>query len=347
MRAQRTFTSVIAALVLLIAACGSDDDGSASETTGDAGNGNGSGEAPEVEQVDVAINFTMQPVFAPLAYGAEHGVFEEHGFDIDIIPTQGSDEVMNYLNTGNVDYAISDYDAYATQLAEGLTDVSAVYVWLDVPSLGLLTTEPLEGPEDLEGLTFATTGFSAGRELIPHIMEENGADSDALTVETLDFSALYPSLFQGEIDAAEIHSPGSWRNVEVTAEEQEQDVYLTLMSDWGFESYEKIILVSERAMQDPDQVERFVAAAAESLELAMEEATGEDIFDLVREDQPTAEPDAVAQDWEDFKDLLGTPGEFDEEEIQRMLDRLVAVGAIEEAPDASETYDNQFVPGSS
>lgn len=345
-------SSVLIAIGMALAACSGGSgaaDGVPTPTSSDVPpeertSAESPNETEEMQDVQLAINFTMQPVFAPLEWGIEEGVFQRHGFNLEVTPTQGGDQAMTLLNSGNVDFALSDYDTYLVQAASDETDAEAVYVWLDTTSLALVSTEPLEGPSSLSGKKFGTTGFSAGRYLVPHIMDQNGVDPSQLTVESLDFSVLYSSLFDGEIDVAEIHQPGSWRNLQATANEQGEDVYLTHMADWGFESYEKVLFASAATLSDPDIAMRFVSAIDESLRRSVSEATDEEIFDLVRRSQPSAQAELVSADWQDFKSLLDEPGPFDHSSVERSLDRLAELGTIQNEVDAEELYNNDFVP---
>ena len=152
---------------------------------------------------------------------------------------------------------------YVVQQAAGLTPTTAIFVLLDDATSGVVSTTPLETLADMEGTTWGTVGFSSGNVILPYILELNDVDPSTVTIELLDFGVLYASLFDGTIDSAEAHKPGSWEQVMVEARDLGIDVSYLRLADWGLDSYSKMLIVRDDMIEsDPDLVRRMVGADA-------------------------------------------------------------------------------------
>jgi NitT/TauT family transport system substrate-binding protein len=273
------------ALIALVTACGG-EGAATTTTTPPATTGPGettttaqattSAAAAEVVEVSVILDWLMEASYAQLLYGVENGIFAQHGLDVEIISGMGSDLAMGQINEGEVDFAFTDLETYLVQRANGDTDTTAVYAWLNQPTIGIASLTPIENPEDMVGLSWGTVGFSSGPVLLPFVLEQNGVDPSTVTIELLDFSVLYPTFLQGQLDSVEAHLPGSAEGLILNADKQGIDVYFKPLSDWGLRGYSKMLIVpNETLATNPDLVERFVAAIHESMLEATANATTE------------------------------------------------------------------------
>ena len=185
------------------------------------------------------------------------------------MPTRGSDEAMQLLESGQVDYAFVDCDTFLALAAQQKTTATAVYVWLDRPTLGIVSKTPLSGPKALMGKSFGTTPQSTARTILPFVLKSDGVDPSTVNVQPVDFSVIYALFFSGQLDTAEIHAPGSWQNVELQSEGQGKKVYLTVLKDWGLVGYDKILVVRNQLLHDdPAGVKR----AAQSIDASLQQA---------------------------------------------------------------------------
>ena len=167
--------------------------------------------------VPLALNFTWSVPHAPLRWGEVKGIFKDAGINLDVVPTQGGDQSLQFLAAGKVDYAFADGDTFLTVAGAGKVAATAVYIWLDTPSLCVTSLAPLPDPQSMKGKSFGTTTFSTGRQLVPYILKQNGVDPATVRVDAVDFSVLFASFFKGEIDTVQINDPGSWQNLLVLA----------------------------------------------------------------------------------------------------------------------------------
>jgi ABC-type nitrate/sulfonate/bicarbonate transport system substrate-binding protein len=294
-------------------------------------------------EAKIALNFTWQAVYMPLRYGEAKGYFKEANLTLDVTPLQGSNQAMQLIEAGKVDYAFVDSDTFLALAAQGKTDSTAIYVWLDKPTLDVVSITPLPDLRALSGKSFGTTGFSAGRTALPYILKANGIDPKTVDVQAFDFSVLYPSFFRGAIDTAEIRAPGSWQNLLAQGKDQGKTLHLLRLSDYGLDGYDKILLTRKSTLQSaPGEVKNLVQALHRSVTQALANATDDETYDLLKEMMPQARKAAVIGDWHDYKDLVKKPGPIDPKVFVASLTRLNAVGTISQIPAVDGLYRNQI-----
>lgn len=319
-----------------LAACGDSDDESGAAA---------SSSEPSRAAVSLSLGFQWQPQWVPLLHGQAEGFFEERELDATVRPTNGPLQSVQFLSAGSVDLAFTDLSTFVTTRAQGATDAKIVYVYLPQPTLGLVSKTPFPTPESIAGKTFGTVATSSSDQVVKYLLTENGADGDSVNVKKLDFAVLYPSLFSGDIDAAEARDPGSWRNLQATALEQKAPLHFTRMADWGLSGYGYVLVASEKMIQDqPDVVRRTVEAVDESVRSARENLTDEQVVELLSEEVEVPNADAAGLDWQDWKSMTADHGPADASVIEAEMELQERTGQIDELLDASTLFTNEFVP---
>jgi NitT/TauT family transport system substrate-binding protein len=318
-----------------LAACGDSEDG-------DTGDGAAkSGQAA----VSLSLGFQWQPQWVPLLHGQAEGFFESRQLDATVSPTTGPLQSVQFLSAGKVDFALTDLSTFVTTRAQGATDAKIVYVYLPQPTLGLVSKKPFPTPDSLKGSSFGTVATSSSDQVIEYLLTENGADADSVEIKKLDFAVLYPSLFSGDIDAAEARDPGSWRNLQATALEQKQPLHFTKMSDWGLAGYGYVLIASEKTISEqPDVVRRTVEAVDESLRSARATLTDDEVVELLAKEVEVPNPEAAGLDWQDWKSMTADAGAVDGAVIEAEMQLQERTGQIDEVLDVATTYTNEFVP---
>ncbi len=276
-----------------------------------------------VEDVQVQLDFTISATAGPLLWGVEQGIFEKHGINFDLLPGEGSDLALQQIDAGNVDFAFIDGSNFIQATVEGVTETTAIYALQNISTTAIASKEPLNDPQDLVGKSFGTVPQSSGRQKIPLVLELNDIDPAQVPIELMDFSVLYPTLFEGTIDTAEVGVPGSWEGAFIAARDQGITLHVKLISDWGYRDYSKVLIVSDRLINDnPDLVGRMVAAIHEAQADALANATEDQIYALVAEKDPTANEEAVKLTWSNVKQFIKDPGPMNDETFEFQLDVL-------------------------
>ena len=329
----------VAALALVLAACGKDSTSS---------NGTAAG-APsgQTEKVDVIGDWIFDVGYGALAYGLENGHFRQHGVDLHFIPGRGSDLAMQQINQGKVDFAFTDLSSYLTQKIKGQTDTTAVFAWLNAPIVGVLSLSPINSPQDMAGKTFGTVAFSSGRYSLPYVLKQNGVDPSSVKVQLLDFAVLYPTLFQGKLQTAEADYAGSYESALSAANKAGVKVYYKRLSEWGYKDYGKLLIVrNELVKNNPELVRKVVAGFHDSITNALAKASGEQIFADLKKHNPQVDEHDTVLGWQDLKQILQNPGPIDEATVKYTLDFLAGTQQIKTDQPPSSFYDNQFIPKS-
>jgi ABC-type nitrate/sulfonate/bicarbonate transport system substrate-binding protein len=291
----------------------------------------------------IALNFTWQATYMPLLYGEAKGYFKAVHIALEVTPMQGTNQALQMIESAKVDYAFVDSDSFLTAAAQGKTSTIAVYVWLDQPTLDIVSMAPLSGPKAMSGKSFGTTSFSAGRTTLPYILQQNGVDPKSVDVQGVDFSVLFPTFFNGGFDTVEIRAPGSWQSLLARAKAQGKHLYLTRMSDWGLTGYDKILIVRNDVLRDrPAEVKQIVAAIHHTLIEALAHASDAEVYDLLKPQMPQAEQGPLVADWHDYKDLVKKPGPIDPKVFSDSLARLKDLKQIADIPPLDRLYRNQI-----
>lgn len=299
----------------------------------------------ELTPVRVALNFQLQAYASPLLWGEAKGLFAAEGLDVEVLPTSGGDQAFQLMNEGQVEFSISDLDPLIQQHLAGQTDARIVYVLLDNPTMGIVSRTELASPADLQGKSFGTTQFSSGRTVVPFVMAANGADPAQLEVVPLDFSTLYPSLFEGAIDTAELHRPGSWQNLRTQAMAQGIDLYFVPLSDWGLKSYSKNVIARQAFIdENRDVVARFVRALDASVNDVLANGTPEEVFALLDAADAQLPEAPTLLDFEDFRASVSDPGPVDPAVVEFVLDLIRQTQGIETELSVDTLYTNEFIP---
>jgi NitT/TauT family transport system substrate-binding protein len=299
------------------------------------------GQPATAAEVKLALNFTWQGTYMPLLYGQSKGYFKDADISLEITPMQGSNQALQMIESGRVDYAFLDSDTFLAAAAQGKSDSVAVYVWLDKPTLDIVSTTALPNLRAMSGRSFATTGFSASRTVLPYILKANDIDPKTVEIQSFDFSVLYPSLFRGAVDTAESRMPGSWQNLLAQAREQNKQLYLLHLSDYGLEGYDKLLLVRRAKLRSsPAEVKALVSAMDRSLKQAIANASDDETYNLLKDLLPQARRGPLVADWHDYKNLVKNPGPIDPKIFESSLKRLHEVGTINQIPPVQNLYQN-------
>jgi NitT/TauT family transport system substrate-binding protein len=307
-------------------------------------------EPPGVTRVSVQLDFVLSAAYGSLLWGKDKGYFSDNGIDLDLIPGQGTDLAMQQINSGAVDFAIVDVGNYIQQRISGDTQTQAIYVQFPVGTTGIMSIgTPINDPQDMTGKTFCTVPQSSGRTKIPLILHQNGVEWDETKLLNLmDFSVLYPTLFQGPsggCDSAESGLAGSWEGASSRAIAQGLQPYFKLISDWGYLDYSKMLIVRDDALQSKsDLVQKFIDAYWKSQVDSYANATGDDVYNLLVQLDPQTDQAITNAVWADVVKFGTGFGPIDPAVIQYQIDLLKnADPPVTTTMAPEEFFDNTWI----
>ena len=202
--------------------------------------------------------------------GWSKGIFEKHGIDIKITRGYGSGDTITKLAGNAFDFGIADFGAVLAAKAKSGIPVTAIgMLYTHSPhSLFVLESSGIENFSDLEGKRIGITPGNSHKLYFPKVAERAGTDSSKIIWVNTDGATMAPLLIRGRLDAAPFYSIHHYYQNKAAKQEGEEIAVLPF-EEVGFAIYAASLVTSDRMIEnDPDLVERFLAAVYETFEWA-------------------------------------------------------------------------------
>ncbi len=310
---------LLAAASLALAGC----TDSAAPDAGSDTTSEGGGELREVRVAALPISDSIA-----VWVGIDEGIFEKHGLDVEIQPAQGGAQAIPALMSGDIQFAVGQpFGPFRAGLQNlGVTVISnfssSRAEGEDVNAVVSLAGSGIEEPADLAGKKVAVNSLGAAGDLtIKAAVDADGGDSSTIEFVEVAFPDAAGQLEAGNIDAAWVPDPFMSQIVDgggnlVMHPYQEVLPGLTVLTNFT---------TNELIESDPELVEDYAAAMAESLEFTNE---NEDVARAAIEKHLEL-PKEVA----DSVTLPVFDPELDLEQIGELADLAVEYGVLDERPD--------------
>lgn len=196
MKIRRTPKIFAGALALTLVLAGCSDDTS---STADA-------EAEDMTTLSIGV--MPVAVSAAFEYGIEQGIFEKHGFDINIQSGQGGAAALPAVSSGSLDLAIGNPLSIMIAADQGL-DMRIVSGYAAPPIENDMTNgivvqadSGIETWKDLEGKTVAVNAVQTQGDLVVKgAVAQDGGDPDEVKFTELGFPDMEAQLEIGNVDA--------------------------------------------------------------------------------------------------------------------------------------------------
>lgn len=253
--------SALAALALTLTACGGDGDA-----------------ADDGELTDISLGVLNIAPSAAVQYGLDEGIFEEHGFNVEIVEGQGAGAMLPAVQTGDMDFAVGNALSVLTAVDQGLemrllTGYSHSYAeGDDINGVVVRSEDDIDGWGDLDGLDVAVNVLNGQGDLtIMEAVSQDGGDPNSLGLTEIDFPEMTAQLERGNVDA--IWLPEPFLSQTLADDDFEllghpnQEVIPGLPTMHSFTS-------AQYAEQNPELTEQFQEAMDEVLTAAEEDPEG-------------------------------------------------------------------------
>jgi NitT/TauT family transport system substrate-binding protein len=327
---RRRLAALLCASALLVTtACAADDNG----------DDNGPGDDPNGMDV---ISVGVIPIVdvAPLFLGIEQGFFAAQNIEIETDTAAGGAEIVPGVVSGQWDFGFSNILSMMIAHNTGI-DIQVISngnnsTGVDGEDFGSLVVpvdSPVQSASELEGATVAINTLNAIADIVVRAsVLADGGDPDTINFVALPFPEMPAAIESGDVDAAFPVEPfqtiirengwgrsiaSSWVD---TAPNLTVAVYFTSGS-----------LIEE----NPDLVDRFVTAMAQSLAYANENP------DEVRAIIPTYT--AITPELAAILTLPAWPPEINLASTQRLAERALDAGLLDATPDL-DALVNERVP---
>lgn len=206
--------AVAATAALTLTACGGGSTSGSSDSPSAAAVGSPSSGSAGGELREVTVGVMPIAPSAAFQYGLEEGIFQEHGFDVEINNSVSGAATLPAVSTGQIHFDIGNpmsvgiavdqglgikiTNGFSNSLAEG-EDIAGVVVRED---------SGIEDWGDLEGKDTAVVSLQGHNTLtIADSAEQDGADPTGVGFTEMGFETMVPQLDQGNVDAIFVPEP--------------------------------------------------------------------------------------------------------------------------------------------
>jgi putative hydroxymethylpyrimidine transport system substrate-binding protein len=311
------------------------------------------GEKQDAIGPDGTVEFELMLDFFPNAdhagiYAAQAGDrFREAGLDVKIRQPADPAAPIKQVAAGRVDLAVSYTPEVLRARDEGLAVVAvAALVRRPLSSIISLPQAGIRSPRDLAGKTVGTAGIDYQSAYLRTILEEAGVDPDRVKERNVGF-ALSPALLTKRVDAT---LGGFWNYEGVDLRLRGRDPRVIRVDDAGVPSYDELVIVAnEDALErDGGRIRSFVAALARGTQ-DLRKAPGDAVDGLLDANddlEPELQRASVKQTLPLFLPVQGRPfGYLDGERWQRFTAWMNENQLLENTPDATGAFTNEYLPG--
>ncbi len=231
---------IVATIVALLVACGSDESERAS--------------------IKLALDWYPNANHLGLYIAEDKGYFEEENLDVELYTPVDPSTVLQTVGAGADDFGISYQPDVLLARAQGVPVVSVVgMVQYPLNSVMALESSGIARPADLVGKKVGYPGIPTNEPLLDTMLKFDGSQGLAdVELVNVGFN-LAESLISGTVDAV---VGAYWTHESILLENQGHPVNIMRMDEWGVPAYYELVMVTSEEMIDsnPDVIERFVRA---------------------------------------------------------------------------------------
>ena len=242
--AVRLWTAAVVLAASIVAGCGEKEE---------------SIRGGETEELELMLDFFVNPDHAGIYAALENGHFE--GAGLDVTPRVPSDPAapIKLVASGQADLAVSYEPEVLLARDQGL-DVVAVAAIVPEPLTSLISLPDagIADPADLRGKTIATAGIPYQDAFLGRILRDARVSPDEVEQVSVGLG-LEQAVLSGKADAM----LGGFRNIEgVSLEERGENPRVVPVDELGIPTYDELVLVAsgEQVEEDPEAIRLFIAA---------------------------------------------------------------------------------------
>jgi putative hydroxymethylpyrimidine transport system substrate-binding protein len=333
MRTKTIAIALVLAAASLVAGCGEREE-----------KVNAEGE----QQVDLALDFYVNPDHAGIYQALENGRFSEAGLEVKPRVPSDPSAPLRQVAAGRADLAISYEPEVLLARDQGLP-VVAVAALVAQPLTSLISTGDagIVDVTDLRGKTVATAGIPYQAAFMEAILDKEGLAPDDVDTVEVGFNLL-PAVLSGKADAM----LGGFRNVEgVDLELRGESPRVVPVDELGIPTYDELVVVASEEMveNDPETIQLFLTALEQGTRDAVDDPKA--ATETILREGDGLEPKLTAAEMEATLPLLlpggkkATYGEMDAREWERFSRFLADNGLIQALPEIEEVITNEQLPG--
>jgi len=310
------------------------------------------GSPQALTKVIFSLDFIPLGRHAPWYAALAEGYYKDEGLDVSIIPSQGTAQVIQAVESGTANIGFVDVPSVIIARGNGskLKLVAVNYVKAPYAIFSLSNGANVTEPKQLEGLNLGSGAGSFTPKVIQGFMAQKGLDPNKLTISNVAPPARATMLLSGKIPAIEffvMSKPG----LDAGAKASNTELRTLLLADHGLELYGNGIAATEDYIaKNSDILKRFVRASLKGWKftIANPEKAAEDQIKFV----PSLKLEGSVAEIKVVTDLAVTTetkknglGWFDPVKMKANVDFVEKyIGVVGKPPVATDIYATGFLP---
>jgi NitT/TauT family transport system substrate-binding protein len=300
--------------------------------------------------VTFSLDFRALGRHAAWYVALDKGYYKQAGLEVNIIPSQGTAQAIQSVESGVAQYAFSDVAGLvAARANSGATAkmVAVIYQKAPYAVFSLRSGANVTKPEQLENLEIASGAGSFTQKVIEAFMTEKKLKADTVKFTNVDPAARIGMLVAKKIPAIETFAMSKPGLVKATSEQETQ---MFLFADHGLKLYSNGILVKDSHLQaNAAQVRAFIKASLDGWRdtIANPKAAAEIVAKYIK----GLDPDVVLQEIAIVNDLVVTPdtkakglGSIDPATMAASVDMIAQNTGAAGKVNAKDAYDASYLP---
>ena len=301
----------------------------------------GGGEEAPAEGDDAAQDGSLTQVsvgvipivdVAPIYLGAQEGIFEEHGLELDLTLAQGGAAIIPAVQSGDFDFGFSNITSLVIGQSQGLPlqlvapgPQTTGNVGEDFSSLLVPEDSDAESIADLEGQSVAVNTLNNINDtVLKEGLTQAGGDAEAMNLVEVAFPDMGGQLESGNVDAIMAVEPFATLAKDAGAREI-YSPYAEPIEDLMIAGY---FASTDMIEEEPELVDSFVAAMKESQQYA--EDNPEEAKEILPE-YSEIDPEVI-----ESLNMPRFPQEINVESTERIIELSEQTGLIDEVIDVND-----------
>ncbi|WP_291852039.1 ABC transporter substrate-binding protein [Bradyrhizobium sp.] len=305
----------------------------------------------------LAIQFSLdRPIdaaAAPFVMAAAHGLFGAEALLVTTSTAGGSADAIARVAAGTSDFALVDINALMrARDKQGDPRIKAVFVLFNKAPYAIIARKSrgVQSLSDIEGKTLGVAEGDLTIRLWPAIARQNGIKIRSVKQSSISAAVREPMLSAGQVDAVTGFSYLSAINLRDRGVPAD-DLAVLKFADYGCEAYGFAVIVNpELAATKPEAVKAFVRATIGGLQLAAKnpERAAAEIANRVDGGSRDLELERLRSILRD--NILTAEarrngiGGIDPARFERSIDQVGEDFKFQKRPQASDIFDDQFLP---
>jgi NitT/TauT family transport system substrate-binding protein len=315
--------------------------------------------AADQVRTPLAVQFSLdRPIdaaAAPFVMAATGGLFTAEGLAVTTNIAAGSPDAIARVAAGTSDFALVDINAlmrFRDRDKQGLTPVKAVFVLFNKAPYAIVARKSrgVTALSDIEGKNLGIAEGDLSIRLWPAVARLNGIKIASIKQSSISTAVREPMLSAGQIDAVTGFSYLSAINLRDRGVPAD-DLAVLKFADYGCEAYGFAVIVNPTlATAKPDAVRGFVRAVIGGVNLVIKDPVAATAEVISRMDDGSRE-----QEFERLRTLLRDNiltgdvkrngiGGIDPARFERSIEQVAEDFKFQKRPQASDIFDDQFLP---